>query len=494
MSVKRTVAQLVLAMAGVFLATQSFPVVPPLRVAPATAASRLPGGMFIHDGLPVGPPAEQPPIALAYRFSAPVRPHELFGFAPYWTLSGAAGFAVRDLTTVAYFGVDVASDGSLIQSGSGWQGYRSQALVDLIDRAHAAGTRVVLTAKTFDGPTLDALSSNPAAADKLAGQLTVAIGQKRMDGANLDFEGLHSADRAGFARFATRVSQLLHQADSHWQVTVDTYASSALDTTGFFDVPALAAAVDGLFVMAYDMNRTSAPSPVAPLTGTAWNDTLAVSSYVAAAPAAKVLLGVPFYGYDWPTTGADLGSAATGPPSAVGYGQVAAGGHTGHWDAAAQVPWTAYQDGAGHWHQVYYDDPPSLALKVQLADREGLGGLGIWALGMDGNDPGIMAALLGRSVPLKPPPGQIGQPPSVSGTLGSGQPPTPQPSASVPQPTAPASPTPSAPPTPSPTQPPSPSPTPTPSPSPSPSSSLSPSPSPSATLSSSPAPSPSPSG
>jgi hypothetical protein len=124
MSVKRTVAQLVLAMAGVFLATQSFSVAPPLHAAsaPATVGSRLPGGMFIHDGLPVGPPAEQPPIPLAYRFSAPVRPHELFGFAPYWTLGGAAGFDVRDLTTVAYFGVDVASDGSLIQSGSGWQG------------------------------------------------------------------------------------------------------------------------------------------------------------------------------------------------------------------------------------------------------------------------------------------------------------------------------------------------------------------------------------
>jgi hypothetical protein len=493
MSLKRTVAQLVLAMAGVFLATQSFSVVPPPRMAmPGTVAARTPGGMYVHDGLPLGPPAQQPPIPLAYTFTAAVRPHELFGFAPYWSLGGAAGFDVRDLTTVAYFGVDVAADGSLIQSGSGWQGYRSQALVDLIDRAHAAGARVVLTAKSFDGPTLDALSSTPGAADRLAGQLTAAIGQKRMDGANLDFEGLHGADRPGFARFAARVSQLLHQANPHWQVTVDTYASSALDTTGFFDVPALAAAVDGLFVMAYDMNHTSSPSPVAPLTGTAWNDTLAVSSYVAVAPAAKVLLGVPFYGYDWPTAGGGLGSAATGPPSAVGYGQVAAARHAEQWDAAAQVPWTAYQDGAGQWHQVYYDDPQSLALKVQLADREGLGGLGIWALGMDGNDSSVMAALLGMSVPLKPPPGQVGQPPSASGNPGSGQPPTPQPPTPAPQPTPSAAPTPSAPPTPSPTPTPSrsPSPTPTPTPTPSP-----PSPSPSATApgSASPTPAPSPS-
>src|SRR5439155_16094381 len=158
-------------------------------------------------------------------------------------------------------------DGSLIQGGSGWDGYRSQALVDLIDRAHAVGTRVVLTAKTFDAAALDALSNTPGTADRLASQLTAAIGQKRMDGANLDFEGLNGADRSGFARFATRVTQLLHQADARWQVTVDTYASSALDAAGFFDIPALAAAADGLFVMAYDMNLPSGPSPVAPLPG-----------------------------------------------------------------------------------------------------------------------------------------------------------------------------------------------------------------------------------
>jgi spore germination protein YaaH len=489
MSRKRMLGQLVLAMAGVFLASQSFSVAP----APLAAAVRgagivaAPGGMDTHDGLPVGPPAQYAPIPLSFELTAPLRQHELFGFAPYWTLGSQAGYDLRDLTTVAYFGVDVSADGSLVQSGSGWQGYRSQALVDLIDRAHSAGTRVVLTAKTFDGATIHALSSSPGAADRLASQLTAAIGQKHMDGANLDFEGLGGTDRFGFARFVTRTSQLLHEADPHWQVTADTYASSALDPTGFFDVPALASAVDGLFVMAYDMNHTSNPSPVAPLTGTAWNVTRAVSSYVAVAPPSKVLLGVPFYGYDWPTSSGSFGAAATGPRSAVGYGQVAAARRPEYWDASAQVPWTAYQDGSGHWHQVYYDDPASLALKAAVADRQGLGGLGIWALGMDGNDPSMIAALLGKSVPLKASPGQIGQPPSVPGSLAA-PPPTPQPT--------PAPPTPSPSPSGSPT--PSPSPSATPSPSPSPSLSPSPlppppspSPSPSASASASPTPSPS---
>jgi len=253
--------------------------------------------------------------------------------------------------------------------------------------------------------------------------------------------------------------------------------------------------VDGLFVMAYDMNRSSIPSPVAPLSGTSWNDTQAVSSYAAVAPPAKVLLGVPFYGYDWPTTDGSFGAAATGPPAVVTYGQVAAAGRPEHWDASSQVPWTAYQDGGGHWHEVYYEDPASLALKAELADREGLGGVGIWALGMDGNDPATMAALLGRSAPLKP--GQVGQSPSVPGSLGSSATPSPSASATASPSPSPSqspspSPSPSPPPSPSPTPSPSPSPSPTPSPTPSPSASATPTPSASASVSPSPSSSASP--
>src|SRR5207244_6887921 len=180
--------QLALAVAGVVVIIQSYSAAPlPGLAGPwsPAVASRAPPAFDASQALS---PAPHPPTLEPFQLSAALRPHELFGFAPYWTLADAAGFDLRDLTTVAYFGVDVAADGSLMQSGSGWQGYRSRALVDLVDRAHAAGARVVLTAKSFDGPTLDALSSDPGAADRLAGQLTTAIGQMHIDGANLNFE------------------------------------------------------------------------------------------------------------------------------------------------------------------------------------------------------------------------------------------------------------------------------------------------------------------
>jgi len=61
----------------------------------------------------------------------PLQPHEIFGFAPYWTLNQSANFDVSGMTTLAYFSVGVNPDGSLDESDSGWAGYQSQALATL---------------------------------------------------------------------------------------------------------------------------------------------------------------------------------------------------------------------------------------------------------------------------------------------------------------------------------------------------------------------------
>jgi hypothetical protein len=158
--------------------------------------------------------------------------------------------------------------------------------------------------------------------------------------------------------------------------------------------------VDGFFVMAYDMNNPTAPSPTAPVSGPGNADATDIAEYVDVVPRSKIILGVPYYGYDWPTTGPDVGDAATGPPTAVTYSQVAADNSPTYWDPTSQTPWTAYQSGT-QWHQVYFDNPTSLAIKARLANADGIAGVGVWALGMDDDDPAMLAALLGNAAPVK---------------------------------------------------------------------------------------------
>lgn len=424
------------------------------------------------------PAAEGQPAAgdASLQSAGPVRPHEVFGFAPYWTLPAAAGFNLSRLSTIAYFGVDIGPDGSVIQSGGGWNGYQSQQLSDLVTRAHHGGVRVVLTAKSFDGPTLHRLARDRDVQARFATAIIDAADLKRLDGVNLDFEGTGSVDRTQFAEFVRGFASIAHEHNPHWQITVDTYGGSAGASEGWFDVAAMAPAVDAFFVMAYDMYRDGRASPNAPLGGQGPADEELMQAYASVAGRQKVILGTPFYGYDWATVDSVPGSASSSPPMPLSYAQILAAGHPRYWDDAAKVPWTAYRDRAG-WRETYFDDPRSLALKAGLAERLGLLGVGVWALGMEGDDQSLLAALAGAAGALRPgynpwraPEQQPGG--GAKGVAGGEPPGAGQDAGAIPTPVASensASPSPSpSPPSPSPSPRPSPSPTPSPRPSPSP--------------------------
>ncbi len=300
--------------------------------------------------------------------SPPMKPHEEFGFVPYWTLDQATSFDVTDLTTIAYFSLGVNADGTIQEAGTGWDGYESQPFADLVARAHAAGDRVVLTVSCFSQSALDALTSSPAAAVTLARQAVADMEAKHLDGVNLDLEGEGPADRAGLTALAATVSRAVHAVNPHDQVTMDTYGSSAADPNGFYDIAALAKVVDGFFVMAYDLNFDGAPTQGSAMTSTEFPDALAASQYAAVVPPVKVIVGESFYGLEWPTSNGTLDASATGPPTPVSYAQVVSSGAPLYWDRVTQTAWTSYEQG-GQWHEAYFEDPESIYLLSQLARR-----------------------------------------------------------------------------------------------------------------------------
>ena len=365
-------------------------------------------GMARHPSVKLPPATGRPePAPPSVADAPPLKPHEVFGFAPYWTLPQSTGFNVAGISTIAYFSLDVNPDGSVAESGSGWNGYQSQALVDLVDRAHAAGDRVVLTVENFDQNQLNQLTSSPSAASTLAKQLLSLVAQKNLDGVNLDFEGQGSGDQAGLTRLVTTVSDALHGSNPHYQVSMDTYSSSAADSNGFFDVPALASVVDAFFVMEYNPNVSGAQSATSPLTSGMFSDQTAVAEYASAVPSSKVILGLPFFGIDWPTSDGTLAAQATGPATTPSLGDILSSGHPLYWDPVTDSGWTSYQVG-GQWHETFFDVPTSFYAAAQVAQNAGLGGVGMWALGMDGNDPADLSALLGFAPAVKG--GPVGPP------------------------------------------------------------------------------------
>ena len=347
-------------------------------------------------GTPSAAPAtltDQPPLAA----------RENFAFAPYWTLAQSPTFDITGLSTLAYFSIDVNGNGTLDESGPGWNGYQSQALSDLISRAHAAGERVVLTVTDFSQSSLNAVTSSPTAPATLSGTLIPLLQAKSLDGVNFDFEGEGNGDQSGLTNLITSVAGSLRAADPHWQITMDTYASSAGDASGFYNIPALAPAVDAFFVMDYELNLAGTASAASPLTSGMFSSQTTLTQYDAAVPASKVILGTPFFGIDWPTNNGTMGATATGGAADIPDSQAASNGPE-YWDPVTDTAWTSYQAG-GQWHESYYEGENGLYDVSQLVTKDGARGVGIWALGMESDDARMIAALDGISPGARRAPG-----------------------------------------------------------------------------------------
>jgi spore germination protein YaaH len=347
-------------------------------------------------------PATAPPTAApaALVNQPPLAARENFAFAPYWTLAQSSTFSITGLSTIAYFSIDANANGTLDESGSGWDGFQSQDLANLITRAHAAGERVVLTVTDFDQGSLNAITSSPTAAGTLSAALIPLLQAKSLDGVNFDFEGAGSGDQAGLTNLITSVAGSLRAADPHWQITMDTYASSAGDSGGFYNLPALAPAVDAFFVMDYELNLQATPTAASPLTSGQFSSLTTLQQYTSAVPASKVILGVPFFGIDWPTNNGTMAAGATGGANDIPDSQAVANGPQ-YWDPVTDTAWTSYQVG-NQWHESYYEGLNGLFDVAQLAAHYNARGVGIWALGMENNDAQMIAALDGIS-PGAPP-------------------------------------------------------------------------------------------
>jgi chitinase len=103
----------------------------------------------------------------------------------------------------------------------------------------------------------------------------------------------------------------------------------------------------------------------------------------AGVPAAKIVLGVPFYGHVWgEVDGMDHGLYRPGkmvPHAYAQYGNVLNSmlnnGYTRYWDSAASAP---YLYNADKKIFVSYEDPESLALKCKYVLENKLGGMMFW--------------------------------------------------------------------------------------------------------------------
>ncbi|MCL4415334.1 MAG: glycosyl hydrolase family 18 protein, partial [Actinobacteria bacterium] len=102
-------------------------------------------------------------------------------------------------------------------------------------------------------------------------------------------------------------------------------------------------------------------------------------NYLEKIPAEKIILAVPYYGYDWPKN-----SSA----SILSYSEIANSSKNSKisWDETTQTPFYNYSDDNDVEHVVHFDNVRSLGIKYDFVNKKDLKGIGIWALGYDGQN------------------------------------------------------------------------------------------------------------
>lgn len=349
------------------------------------------------------------------------RGSEVFGFAPHWTFNKLDNVDFEVLTTFAYFGVELNPDGSLQRDSNGYEVFKSEKATEVFKKAHKNGTRVLLTITQMKNePILEFLDS-PEAQTNAINQIVSEVKDRGIDGINIDIEYVGNPGSEYRQKFSTFMANLNTQLDReipNAYLSVSVYAS-AMKEPKMYDIKNIAPNVDSVFMMAYDFATVGSSNaiPTAPLygykEGRYWYDiSSAVDAFIEVMPAEKLVLGVPWYGYNYavqePTvkTATNKGYTSYYKKGRRTYSQfipyknyaqtysivsnkvnAEIEGVTEYkegFDEMGKVSWKAYYvPSDGTWRMVFIDDPKSLSYKYDFAKDKKLGGVGMWALGFD---------------------------------------------------------------------------------------------------------------
>ncbi|MBU1178224.1 VCBS repeat-containing protein [Patescibacteria group bacterium] len=306
---------------------------------------------------------------------------DVFGFHPYWMTNSYENYRYDLLSHVAYFGAKIETNGDITDTHE-WPHY------GLVNKAHQNGVKVVLVARNFTSSEVSALLSNSTARSRAINNLVTEVQKGGGDGVNIDFEYVLEPQRDNFVTFMTDLANTFHTQIPGSHVSID---MPAVDWWNSYDYARLGAAVDALMIMGYDYHYagSSQAGPVAPLatdgkwSNSSYNVTNTIETYLEDVDPGKILLGVPYYGYDWEVSSNSVPANTTSRGSAKTYAEAAGEAATRgrQWDSDSYTPFYQY----GNYHQAWYDDTESLGSKYDLVNNQNLAGIGIWALGYDGS-------------------------------------------------------------------------------------------------------------
>lgn len=309
----------------------------------------------------------------------------VYGWHPYWVGSAYQNYDWDLLSHFSFFSYEVNASTGNANTTHGW------ATSTAVDAALASGnTKVTLTATLFSGHST--FFGSATAQQTLIDNLINLVQTRGAHGVNIDFEGLPSSQKTNFANWMVSLANQMHAAIPGSEVSTVLYA---VDWSNVFDFATMEPEVDQYIVMgyAYYYQGSGTAGPCDPLFhfGNSYNYTLSkTTSYYLdqGCPKDKFILGLPYYGYEWPTSSLSVPSSTTGTGSAKTY-NVVKNNSSGNYSTANHI-WEqdSYTDiftftSGGQNKQCFITLEDGFNKRLEFVERTDIGGIGIWALGYD---------------------------------------------------------------------------------------------------------------
>jgi len=390
---------------------------------PATAGSTVGGGVSsgAGGGSTASPSVAAPSAtssAVASPSLAPVGDYDpaKFGFAAKGLRGEVMAFVTTSqvddalarldfgaTSTIAFFSLVAGSNGSINQD-TRWRSWTGPLVDQLIERAHASGTKVVISLARFSWSASQTkisttLLASVTARARLARAVADEVVRRGVDGVNVDFEPIPRGQKANFTDLVRRIRTELDARGPGYQLT--------FDVVGHFESYNVGAALepggaDAVYLMGYHYAGTfsTIAHGTAPLGGPRYSVGDAIRGLREVARPSQLIVGVPYYGHLWPTVSGALNARTTAGGYDVLYSSArligAKRGTT--YDPVEQVERVAWRARSCstcplHWFQLYYDDARSLGVKWAEFQRQGLLGTGVWTSAFEGDSGELTAAL-----------------------------------------------------------------------------------------------------